>query len=164
MAVGVGVISSGCRVGSGNGVGQGVGLGVGGGLPTGGAALSSVPGRISTAVLLVLLGMLLFSGIGCEPGANITYVNNTTHKVRVYKTNRHFVADLNPYQERTFSTHEDLWTGGIVAETEDGRVAFTISLTWDQLKAQGYRIVIEEQAIPSPTAPTPSPQASPAGQ
>lgn len=108
-------------------------------------------------LLLAVLGLMFLLATACDPGANITYVNNTTYKVRIYKSNNHFVADLNPSEERTFSTQKDLWTGGIVAKTQDGRTVFSIDLTWEQLKAQGYRIVISEEATPSPAAPTATP-------
>jgi hypothetical protein len=129
--------------------------------------MSASPYIIRACLTLVALGVLLALGAACKPGANITYVNNTTHKVRVYKSNHHFVADLNPSQERTFSTYKHLWTGGILAETRNGRVVFSVDLTWDELKAQDYRIVIEEQGVPTPTAdestpPSPEPLATPA--
>ena len=119
---------------------------------------------LTRLVLTGLMTLLAMVAIACDRGAEITYVNNTPYELLIYDAKDRFVAELEPFDTNTGGEFKHLWTGRRVAKTRDGRVVFTIDLTWDQLKAQGYRIVIEEQAIPSPTAPTATPEASPVGQ
>jgi hypothetical protein len=55
---------------------------------------------------------------------------------------------LAPHATEIFGDFQRFWTGGVVAKSGDGRVVFSAHLTWEELKAQDYRIVIEEQPNP----------------
>ena len=106
--------------------------------------------------LLGVLGALLLSGAGCDPGHNVTYVNRTPYMLWLYDAEDRVVTKLEPFETNTGGEFEHLWTGRRVARTGDGRVVFSVDLTWDELRAQDYRIVIEEQGIPAPMGDGPT--------
>jgi hypothetical protein len=99
------------------------------------------------SVLAVPFLVLMAMGLAHQ-GANITYVNGTAHTLRIYEGESDFEFELKPFETRTFSTYKHSWNPPTVARTGDGRVVFSVDLTWDELKAQDYRIVIEEQGGP----------------
>jgi hypothetical protein len=95
--------------------------------------------------LAAVLGALLPLGLACDPGHDVTYANKTPYMLCLYDAEDRLVAKLEPFETNTGGELEHLWTGRRVARTGDGRVVFSVDLTWDELKAQDYRIVIEEQ-------------------
>jgi hypothetical protein len=120
----------------------------GAGLVVLGLASVAFVGLLLLAVMLVLIIVLM-----ADPGWDeVTYVNNTSHALRMYDGKDRYFADLAPFGSRTFGESRRHWTGGAVAKTADGRVVFSVDLTWDELKAQDYRIVIEEQGVPPPSS------------
>jgi hypothetical protein len=105
--------------------------------------------RIAFAICLLLF---LASAVACDPGHSVTYVNNTPYRLRIYDAKDRLVAELEPFEMNTGSELEHLWTGRRVAKTQDGRVVFQADLTWEELKAQDWRIVVTEDMLsPTPT-------------
>ena len=92
---------------------------------------------------------------GCDPGAGITWVNNTNRTVVVYLDDDFDDTgdQIDPQSSRTLGTIKAVWNDIIVLRNEEGTVLFRQELTWDELKAQGFRFVITEEMI----APTPTP-------
>jgi hypothetical protein len=115
-------------------------------------------------LLLALLGGLAALAVACHEEHEVTWVNNTPYKVRVDDSKGRAVTyTLEPFETRILSHAKFQWTDQMFAFGEDGRLVSRIDLTWQQLKAQGYRVVIEEQSLPPPSA-TATPQAPPVGQ
>ncbi len=92
---------------------------------------------------------------GCDPGAGITWVNNTNRTVVVYLDDDFDDTgdQIDPQSSRTLGTIKAVWNDIIVLRNEEGTVLFRQELTWDELKAQGFRFEITEEMI----APTPTP-------
>jgi len=108
-----------------------------------GSGLVLVVLGLASVLAVPLLGLMAM-GLAHQ-GAGITYVNATPHTLWIYEGEGDFEFELKPFETRAFSTYKHLWDPPTVAITEDGRVVFSVDLTWDELKAQDYRIVIEEQ-------------------
>lgn len=104
--------------------------------------------RVRVCSALALFGVLAAFAVACDPGHSVTYVNNTPHKLWIFDAEDRLVTELEPFEESTGSELEHLWTGRRVAKTADGQVVFRVELTWEELKAQDWRIVIEEQGSP----------------
>jgi hypothetical protein len=114
-------------------------------------------------LLLALLGVLAALTVACHVEHEVTWVNNTPYKLSIRDSKDRSVTTLEPFETLTLGDAKFLWTDQTFAFSEDGRLISRIDLTWEQLKAQGYRIVIEEQSVPPPSA-TATPQAPPVGQ
>jgi hypothetical protein len=103
-------------------------------------------GLASGLALLAIpfLGLIPMAWTHPDEG-EITYANSTAYTLWVYDREGDFRFELRPFETRAFSRYVQLWDPPMVAKTEDGRVVFSVDLTWDELKTQDYRIVIEEQ-------------------
>ena len=123
----------------------------------GGRALGGLAGLLLAFVVAV-------SGMGCEPGRGVTYENRTNHTVTVFRDGvRDFV--LKPSEKQHYSEFKFTGSSAFEARDEIGRVVYSETLTWDELKRRGWKIVITEAAptggspAPAETAPAwPSPQ------
>jgi hypothetical protein len=123
----------------------------------------------------IIAGIVATAAIACDPGAGVTWVNQTDQSVVIYLSDRldaDLGTDLPPRSNKTEAVIKDVWRNLVVVRDEQGNVLFRQTLTWDQLKAQGFRFVITEEMLspssptpaPSPgTTPTPSPVTAPAG-
>ncbi len=107
--------------------------------------------RLVTPALIVVT--LAFAG--CDPGAGITWVNETDKTVDVYlgEDLDDFDVRLLPRSNMEVGTIKAVWVDFIVLRDEEGTVLFRQELTWDELKAQDFRFEITEEMI----APTPTP-------
>jgi hypothetical protein len=99
---------------------------------------------LASVLALPVLGLLAIAGTHPHEG-EITYANRTAYTLWVYDREGDFQFELRSFETRAFSRYVQLWDPPMVAKTEDGRVVFSVDLTWDELKAQDYRIAIEEQ-------------------
>ena len=106
-------------------------------------------------VIPALIVVMLTALTACDPGADITWVNDTNRTVVVYlDDNFDDTGDqIEPHSSRTLGTIKAVWNDIIVLRDEEGTVLFRQELTWDELKAQGFRFEITEEMI----APTPTP-------
>lgn len=91
----------------------------------------------------------------CDPGADITWVNDTSHQVRVYFSDdlNAFATSVPPNSSGTWGFIEGDWTGIVVVRDEQLNILLREEITWDELKARGFRFVITEEVL----WPTPSP-------
>jgi hypothetical protein len=116
---------------------------------------------------VVIAGLLLLFGAvatACDPGPEITWVNQTDETVVVYLRDE-FVRDLGtalpPHSTKTEGVIKAVWNDVVVIRDEQGNMLFRRELTWGDFKAQGFRFVITEEML-SPV-PTPSPAGTPTG-
>ena len=101
---------------------------------------------------LLLLTLLAFYSMACDPGHPVTYDNRTDQPVEIF-VNGFFDGALAPMEKKTFDKIE-FGTATFEARDFSGRVLYSETLTWDELKDAGWRIVITDEGggtSPSPT-------------
>ena len=108
--------------------------------------------RIAFAICLLLV---LATTVACDPGAGVSWVNESDETVVVYLRDE-FVEELGstvlPRSTKTEAVIKAVWEDVVVIRDEQGNVLFRQELTWDEFKAQGFRFVITEEML----APTPA--------
>ncbi len=104
---------------------------------------------------LVIGFILLTGGFACEPGATVTWVNESDETVDIIAGDdaEDFVTTVQPHSSAKLGELKHLWEDIVVIRDVQGTVLFRQELTWDELKAQGFRFEITEEMI----APTPTP-------
>jgi hypothetical protein len=80
-----------------------------------------------------------------ESPRRVKFTNSTPQTLWIYDREGEFQFELVAFESRSFSRYFYVWDPPMVAKTENGRVVSRIDLTRDELKAQGYRIVIQER-------------------
>ena len=102
-------------------------------------------------LLVVFVIVAVMGAVACDPGHPVTYENQTDMAVEVF-INGKFSASLEPMKKEKFELIEfDEVT--FEARDSDGRVIYSETFTWEELKQAGWRIVIEEPASSRPAAP-----------
>ncbi len=104
---------------------------------------------ISLSALVVLLASAGFAG-ACDPGAGVTWVNETDDAILIYLRD-----DANPDSGSVVAARGTLTEGVIIAVWHDvvvvrdvaGKVLYREEVTWDELKAQDFTFVITEDDI-----------------
>jgi hypothetical protein len=106
-------------------------------------------------VLSSLIG--LAAALACDPGHSVTYENRTGHTLTVFWNGvRDF--SLEPEEKRTYDKLQIFKSEAFEARDEAGRVVYSESLTWDELKKRKWRIVITENIpLANPSTPTQTP-------
>ena len=107
------------------------------------------------ALTLAALGAALLVGCFAEgEERGITWVNETQVVLRVEADSLE-LATFAPGETRVFRTRENLLPDHIQAYDQSGNLRLDTVITWDQLKAQGFRFVITEDMLtpPSTTGP-----------
>lgn len=104
-------------------------------------------------IAIFLLALLLVSASACDPGAGITWVNETDRRLNVYLGDDldDFDLTLPPRSSVRAATIEIVWSGIVVIRDEQGVILARHEISWEELKAQGFRFVITEEGL-SPTA------------
>ena len=102
---------------------------------------------------LFLAVAIAAAGTGCDPGHTLTYRNDTRQTVTVSSASTEIVT-LRPQEEQKCSTLEFAGEEIFEVRDENGRVIYSETLTWDDLKRMGWKIVITEAAL-TPGSPTP---------
>jgi len=104
---------------------------------------------VNLVVLLALMISSLLTAVACDPGAEITYVNQTNQRIGVYlgdnPKNRDLI--LEPQETREGGTIKAVWQDVVVFRNDQGEVLYRMEITWDELERQGYRIVITPKMI-----------------
>ena len=114
---------------------------------------------------LVIAGLLALLGAmatACDPGAGVTWVNQTDQSVVIYLSDEVGSGRGNPLPPHSTTTQaviKHVWKNMVVIRDEQGNMLFRQELTWGDFKAQGFRFVITEDML----SPTPSPVATPTG-
>jgi hypothetical protein len=107
--------------------------------------------RVALAICLVLI---LATAAGCDPGATITYVNETDKTLVVYTAEdlepEEYDALLQPHSTVRAGTIKMSFKDVVIVRDQNGNILFREEITWDELKAQGFRFVITEDML-SPT-------------
>ena len=106
---------------------------------------------LAAVPISLLIGLVAFFSLACDPSHPVTYENRTDMVVEVF-INGKFSASLEPMKKEKFELIEfDEVT--FEARDSDGRVIYSETFTWEELKQAGWRIVIEEPASSRPAAP-----------
>lgn len=116
------------------------------------------PARQARVIVLVLGLATAILMAGCDPGADVTYVNDTATTVVVYLGDdlEKREAVIPPHSSDTGLTIDAVWEDVIVVRDEQGEVLLRQELTWDELEAQDFRFVIDENSlVPTPTESPP---------
>lgn len=104
--------------------------------------------RIAFAICLLLLPA---TTVACDPGHTVTFENRTSHTVTVFRGGaRDFV--LKPSEKAGCTILEFAGPMTLEARDDSGKVIYSETLTWEELKAQDWRTVITEDML----APTPT--------
>jgi hypothetical protein len=114
--------------------------------------------RLLTAMAVsLLIGLAAFSSLACDPSHAVTYDNRTSRSVTIFM-NGEFNLSLGPMEKKTGDEIE-FSEATFEARDSDGRVIYSETFTWEQLKEAGWRIVITE---PTSGVPTGQPAIGPA--
>ena len=103
--------------------------------------------------------------IACDPGAGVTWVNETDQGVVIYlRLDSDLGTHLPPHSTVTEAVIKHVWKNMVVIRDEQGNLLFRQKLSWDELNAQGFRFVITEDMLSSASpTPVPSPTTAPDG-
>ena len=116
------------------------------------------------AFLAVFVGIAT-TAIACDPGPEITWVNQTDETVVVYlrdEFDRDLGTALPPHSTKMEGVIEGVWNDVVVIRDEQGNLLFRQKLSWDELDARGFRFVITEDMLSSASpTPVPSPTTAP---
>ncbi len=109
----------------------------------------SVIGRV---ILLAAVIMGLVLAAGCDPGATVTYVNETDQRVSIYLGDNidRFDVSIAPHSKAEVGTIATEWRDVVVVRDDQENVILRKEITWDELKAEDFRFVITEEML-SPT-------------
>jgi hypothetical protein len=110
--------------------------------------------QLFVASFLGLSALVAITATACDPGAGVTWSNETDQTVVLYLS--HELNDrgtiLEPHSTKTQAVIEAVWKGVVVVRDQRGNVLLREDISWDQLKAQHFRFVIRQDML----APTPS--------
>jgi uncharacterized protein (DUF2249 family) len=84
----------------------------------------------------------------------VTWVNETGQSLSVFAGHdpEDLVTTLSPHSSEELGELKHLWEDVVVVKDEDGNILLTKEITWDELKAMGFRFVITEDMLsPTPT-------------
>lgn len=119
-------------------------------------AVKRVVGRNLCIFLLVVSGAFVVTA--CDPGHNVTYENTTDQVVSVF-VNGAFDFTLGPSEKKEFLVFK-FREETLEAKDEVGRVIYSETFTWEELKEAGWQIVITQSISDNDSrapAGTPSP-------
>ena len=94
----------------------------------------------------------------CDPGAGVTWVNETDTRVAVYLSDEPGGDGslVEPQSSKTEAVIKAVWHDVIVVRDEQGNLLFRREMTWDELEAQDFRFVIDESSlVPTPAESPP---------
>jgi hypothetical protein len=106
----------------------------------------------------LVLSVLVSVGLaGCDPGAEVTWVNETDRTLYVYFGDDldDFALTLRPRTVIVDLAITAVWEDVVVIRDTQDNVFLREEITWDELKARDFRFVIEEQSPPSDARPNP---------
>ena len=108
--------------------------------------------RILVTLILAIFGL---AALACDPGHNVTYENRTASSLTIYVSGARDVS-IKPFAKETSDLLRFPNSKTIEAKDETGAVVFSKTLTWDDLRRQGWKVIITEEAVPVNPAPTAS--------
>ncbi len=103
---------------------------------------------------LVIGFILLTGGFACDPGATVTWVNESDETVDIFAGDdaEDFVTTLQPHSSTKLGELKSLWEDIVVIRDKEGTVLFRQELTWDELEAQDFRFEITDEMLSSTPA------------
>ncbi|MCH7511235.1 MAG: hypothetical protein IIB19_02600 [Chloroflexi bacterium] len=109
--------------------------------------------RVSVVVLGVMVALAGLA-VGCDPGAGLTWVNETDQDVFIYLGDD---RDLDDFSHRLgprsriegVATIIAVWKDVVVVRDRQGNILLRKEITWDELKAQDFIFVIRPEDIGS---------------
>ena len=107
--------------------------------------------RVSIVVLGVMLALASLA-VGCDPGAGLTWVNETDQAVFIYLGDDRDDLDvsLGPRSRlEDVATIIAVWSDVVVVRDRQGNILMRKEITWDELKAQDFIFVIRPEDIDS---------------
>ncbi len=106
---------------------------------------------------LVIGFILLTGGFACDPGATVTWINETDETVDIFAGDdaEDFVTTLQPHSSTKLGELEHLWEDIVLVKDRNGNVLMREQITWDELKAQGFRFVVTPEMIAPTHTPAP---------
>jgi hypothetical protein len=90
----------------------------------------------------LILAAVAIGAIACDPSHAVTYDNRTNNSVMIF-INGAFDGSVDPMDEKTLEVIE-FDEATFEARDSDGRVIYSETFTWEELKDAGWRIVITE--------------------
>ena len=101
---------------------------------------------LGTAALVSGLAVFAVATSACDPGAGITWVNETDQTVYIYLGDDldDFDGSLPPHTSLEAATIETVWEDVVVVRNREGDVILRREITWAELEEQGFRFVIRE--------------------
>jgi hypothetical protein len=107
--------------------------------------------RITLPICLLLIAA---TTAGCEPVSTITYVNETDKTILIYIADDADLSEydiiIQPHSTELSGTMNMNFKGVVIGRDEEGNLLFRKRSTWDDLKAQGFRIT-DDMLSPTPT-------------
>lgn len=95
-----------------------------------------------------LIGLQVFVQVGGFRDVfqthTVTYINQTGTKVSLYhnQTTKRAFLTLDPRTAKKVAELKFVWSEHIVARDASGSIVFNRRITWDELKAAGWQVVI----------------------
>jgi hypothetical protein len=102
--------------------------------------------QVAAVLVAVVVGA---ATTACDPGHTVTYENQTSRTVTVFLHGNPEVT-LGPFENKDGGILEFVRPTTFEAKDESGNVIYSATLTWEDLKQRGWKIVITEN-VPSPT-------------
>jgi len=104
--------------------------------------------KLRTAAFAGGLAALIVAAAGCDPGAEIIWVNETDETANVYlgESEDDFDVSIQPHRTLRVDTIKAVWEDVVVVRDDAGNIVLRLEITWDQLKEQGFRFVIKDTA------------------
>lgn len=107
-------------------------------------------GNLELIRLLVVGTILGTAVVACDPGASVTWVNQTDQTLIMYLSDEPDSDrgnPLPPHSTKVLGVIKAVWKDVVVIRDEQGNVLFRQKLTWEQLKGRGFRFVITEDML-----------------
>ncbi len=105
----------------------------------------SVPIRRGWPMVLILAAVAI-GAVACDPSHAVTYDNRTNSSVMIF-INGAFDASVGPMEKKAPEVIE-FSEATFEARDSAGRVIYSETFTWEELKEAGWQIIITE---PTPT-------------
>lgn len=102
-----------------------------------------------------VLAIFALAALACDPGHDVTYENRTASSLTIYVSGARDVS-IKPFAKETSDLLRFRGAKTIEAKDETGAVVFSKTVTWDDLRRQGWKVSITEEAVPVNPSPTAS--------
>lgn len=111
-------------------------------------------GNLELIRLLVVGTIVGTAVVACDPGASVTWVNETGQTASVFAGDdpEDLVTTLLPHSSEELGELKHLREDVIVVKDQHGNILLRKEITWEHLKGRRFRFVITEDVLsPTPT-------------